>query len=141
MMLFMADGKFGYERSDRIENGVQRVAVAGEYHPRRERACTFLAKGIETLVDNDSGVSLTCTGALHSLGDTLGNRIGDRLCKLALKAGSRSKMVKEIGVRPAYFGRYGLQSHGLRAALEQQLSRRREGCGPAFFWAKAGSSY
>src|SRR5690349_4648507 len=59
VMSFMPDRELGDEPADRIENRVQRIAVPGEDHPGGERPGTFLAEGIETLVDDHPGVRLT----------------------------------------------------------------------------------
>jgi hypothetical protein len=71
----------------------------------------------------------------------VGDRIGDRLGKLALQSGSGAEMVEEIGVGPADLGRDRLERDRLRSLFEQQLPGGRESDGAAFFRAKAGSSY
>ena len=123
MMLLVADGQLGDEAADRIEDRVQRVAVAGEDHPRGERAGAFLAERVEGLVDDVARVGLPGAGALDRLGDAGGDRIGDRARKLALKPGGRAEMMEQIGVGPADLRRDRLQGHGRRALGEQQLAR------------------
>lgn len=77
VMLFMADGQFGDERPDRIEDRVERVAIATQDHPRGECSRALLAEGIETLVDDDPcvGFSGPCAldGVRNALGDLFGN--------------------------------------------------------------------
>ena len=50
-------------------------------------------------------------------------------------------MVEEVGVRAANLCGHGLESHRLRALLEEQLARGGERCRAAFFRGEAGSSY
>ena len=54
----MADAELGDEAVDRIEDRVQRVAVAGEDHPGGKRAGAFAAERVEGLIDDVAGVGL-----------------------------------------------------------------------------------
>ena len=140
-MLFMAGGELGDEPTDRIEDRVQSVAVAGEDHPRGERARALLAEGVETFVDDYSRVGLAGAGAFDRLGDAAVDRVRDRFRKLALEPGGRAEMVKEVGVRAANLRRHRLEGDALWALIKQQLSRRGEGGGAAFFRREARTSY
>ena len=137
----MADGKLCDQGMDGIENWVQRVAVAGENHPRGERPRTLLAEGVEALVDDDPRIGLARPGALHGVRDAVGDRVGDGFGKLTLETGGRPEMMQEIRVSPADLRGNGLERHGLRSLVEQQLSRGCQGGGTAFFRAETGSSY
>ena len=114
-MILMADAELGDETADRIEDRVQRVAVAGEDHPGGERSGAFLAERVEGPVDDIARVGLAGPRALDRFGDAGRDRIGDRAGKLALKPGGRAEMMEQIGVGPADLRRDGLQRHRRRA--------------------------
>jgi len=50
-------------------------------------------------------------------------------------------MMEEVGVGAADLRRHRLQGDALRAVLQQQLARCREGGGAAFFRREARTSY
>lgn len=77
VMLFMADGQLGDERPDRIEDRVERVAIATQDHPRGECPRALLAEGIETLVDNDPCVGFSGPCALDRVRNALGDLFGN----------------------------------------------------------------
>ena len=121
--------------------GFKRVAIAGDDHPGGERAGALLAERIEALVDDHAGVGLAGAGALDRFGNALVDRIRDRLRKLALKPGGGAEMVEQVGVGAADLRGDRLQGHRLRPLVEQQLARRGEGGGAAFFGGQARTSY
>ena len=141
MVLVMADGQLRDEASDGIEDWVEGVAVSAKDHPGGECSCSLLSKRIETLVDNDSSIGLACTRAFDGISDAPVDRIGDGFGKRPLEPGSRPEVVEQIGVGAANFGGHRLQGYGLRTLLEQQPTCGSERGRPAFFWAKACSSY
>ena len=141
VMCFVADRQLSHQRSDRIEDGVQGIAVAGDDHPGGEGAGALLAERIETLVDDHSRVRLAGPRALDRVGDIRRDRIRDRPRKLALKACSRAEMVEQIGMGSADLGRNGLERNRLWPLIDQQFARRRERGGAAFFRGQARPSY
>ena len=140
-MLLMADGKLGDEPADRIEDRVERVAIAGEDHPRGERTRPFLAERVEALVDDHPRVGFAGAGAFDSLGDAAVDRVRDRFGKFALEPGRRAEVMEKVGVGATDFRRHGLERDALRALVEQQFARRGKGGGAAFFRGEARSSY
>jgi hypothetical protein len=104
MMFLMADAELCDELLQRIENGIERVAIAGEDHPGGERSSALAAEGIEGSIDDVAGVRLAGTRPLDCGGNARGDRIRDRSRKLALEARGRSEMMKEVGVGPADLG-------------------------------------
>ena len=139
--LVMADRKLRDEAVDRIEDRVQRVAIAAEDHPGGQRSGTLAAERIEALIDNHPRVSFTGACAFDRFGDALCNGVGDRPRELALEPGGGAEMMKQIGVSPADLRSDRLQGHGLRPPLNQQLARGGERQGTALFGAEAGTSY
>ena len=101
MMRVVADRELRDEAADRIEDRVQRIAVAGDDHPGGERPGALLAEGVEALVDDHPGIGLAGAGALDGFGDAAVDRVGDRLGELALKSRGRAEMVEQVGVGPA----------------------------------------
>ena len=77
-MLLMIEGQLIDQRPDRLEDWVERVAVAGEDHPRREGASALLAERVESLVDDLAGVDLAGAGKLDASADASSDIIGDR---------------------------------------------------------------
>ena len=116
-----------------IEDRVERVAVAGDDHPRGERARALAVEGVEGAVDDVAGIGLARAGPLDRVGDGRGDRSGDRSRKLALKPGRRAEMVEQVGVGSADLGGDGLECHRLGTVGKEQapsgLDRRRS----AFF--------
>jgi len=124
VMFLMPDGELGNERTDRIEDRVQRIAIAGDDHPGRERSRAFLAERIETLVYDYPGVGLAGACPLNGIGDAGSDRIRDRAREFALQASRRSKMVEKVGMRSANLRGDRLQRHGLGSLLEQEPACR-----------------
>src|SRR6476620_5060245 len=141
MMVLVADRELRHEPANRIQDGVERVTIAGQDHPRRERPRTLLAERVEALVDDDPRIAFARASALDGFGDARGDRIGDRLGELALKARGRAEMMKQIGMGATDLRRDGLERDPLRSLLKQQLACRRKCGGTAFFGSEAGSSY
>ena len=99
--LLMADAELGDERPDRIEDRVERVAVAGEDHPGGKRAGAFAVERVEGAVDDVAGVGLSRARAFNGFDDGRGDRIGDRPRKRALEPGCRPKWWSRLAwVRP-----------------------------------------
>src|SRR4051812_39091868 len=98
MMRFVADSELCDEAADRIENWVQRIAVAGDDHPGGERPGALLAECVEALVDDHPSIGLAGPRALDGVSDIGSDRVGDRSGKLALEAGGRAEMVEEVGM-------------------------------------------
>ena len=136
-MLLVADAELGDQSSDRIEDGVERVAVAGEDHPGGKSAGAFAVEHVEGAVDDLARVDFAGTRPLHRLGDSRSHRIGDGSGKLALETGRRPEMVEEVGMGSADLGCDRFQSHGLGAVGQQQAARGFDRGGPAFFRAQS----
>ena len=141
MMLVMPNGQLSDEASDRIENGIEGIAVSAQNHPGGKCSGSFFSEGIETLVDNDPGVGFASARAFDGIGDASVDRVGDGFCKRALEPGRRSEMVQQIGVGASDFGGHCFQGYSLGALFEQQSPGSRKRGRPAFFRAKACSSY
>ena len=141
MMLFMANGQLSDQAADRIENRIQRVAVAGKDHPGGERAGTFTVEHVENPVDDVARFRFARAPSLHRLGDARSHRIGDRARKRALEARRRSEMMEEVGVSPADFGGDRLQGHRLRPGGEQQAASGLDRGGATLPWAQSFTPY
>lgn len=138
---FVADRELGDEPANGIQNGVEGIAIAGEDHPCGKCSGTFLAEGIETLIDDHARVRLSGAGPFDCIGDTAVDRIGDGFRKLALKSGGGPEMVEQVRMGPSDLAGDSLQRHGLRALFNEELARRAKRGGAAFFRGEAGSSY
>ena len=66
--------------------------------------------------------------------------LADRLLEVT-GALTQREMMEQVLMGPADFGSDRFQRDRLRPLLEQQLARRGECCGAAFFRSKASSSY
>jgi hypothetical protein len=141
VMLVVADRELRDQVPNGIEDRVQGVAIAGKDHPGGKRSGAFFPECVKALVNDHAGVGLTSARSFDSLGDAAVDGIRDRPRQLALKAGCGSEMMEKIGVRAADLRRDSLERHGLRATIDQQLARRGQGGGAAFFGGQAGSSY
>lgn len=140
MMVLVTDGQLGDEVAKGIEDRVERIAVAGEDHPRSERTRSFPAEHVERLVDNVPGIGLTRSRPFDGIGDARGHRIRDRARERSLEASSRPKMVKQIGVGSSNLGGDGLQRHRLRAVGDEQAPRRVDRGRPALLGAQSLSA-
>ena len=141
MMLFVTDAQLGDERPDRLEDRVERVAVAREDHPGGECARSLAIEGVECPVDHFAGIRLVSAGTTDGFSDADGNSIGNRSGKLSLQSGRRPEMMEKVGMGAADLRGDGLESHGLRTLFEQQQPRRLQGDGTALFGVKAFSAY
>jgi hypothetical protein len=130
VMLLVADGELGNQPADRIEDRVERVAIAGQDHPCGQRAGAFPVEHVEGAVDDLARVGLPCAGLLDRLGDARGDGLGDRPRKLALKPGGGAEMVQQIGMGAADLGGDGLQRDRLRPGRKQEPPSGRD-CGRA----------
>ena len=137
----MADAELRDETADGIEDRVQRVAIASEDHPRRERSGTLPPEGVERLIHDVPGIGLACTRALHCVGNAGNDRVGDGSGKLGLKTGSGAKMMEEIGVRSADPRCHGFQGDGRRPVGQQQLASGFKRSRPALFRGQATAAY
>jgi hypothetical protein len=129
------------EAADRLEDRPERVAVARQDHPRRERSGAALAERVEGHVDDLARVALAVPRTFDRLGDPAGDAAGDRARKLGLEPGGRAEMMEQVGVGAADLGSDRLQRNGLRSLLEQQPRSGVERGGPALFRAEAPPSY
>ena len=141
VMRVVAKGELGDEGPNRIEDRVQCVAIAAEDHPGGKCAGSLLSEGVETLVNDDPRIRFAGARPIDGLGDTAVDRVCDGFCKFALEASCGAEMVEQVGMSAADFSRHRLEGHSLRAALDQQSSRRGERGGAAFFGGEARSSY
>lgn len=141
MMGVVTDRELRNETADRIEDRVQRVAVAGDDHPGGEGTGPLPAKSVEALVDDEPGIGFAGAGKLDGFGDAAVDGVRDRLGELALKSRRRAEMVKEVGVSPADLTGDGLERDGLGPVFDQKLAGRGERGRAAFFRGQAGSSY
>lgn len=69
VMLLTSNAELGDQAANRIQDGVERVTVAGEDHPRGQRAGSFTVENVERPVDDVAGVDLPGARPLHCLGD------------------------------------------------------------------------
>src|SRR5690348_1679205 len=106
MPLFVAEAQLVDQRPDRLQNGIERVAVAGENHPGGQGAGAFAAEGIESLIDDFANVGLATALALDSRRNSRSDALGDRPRESRLKAGSGPEMVKQVGMGAAHGRRY-----------------------------------
>ena len=141
LFFLMTDAQLRDEALDRVEDGIERIAVAGEDHPGCERTGAFAAERVEGHVDDVARVGFAGTRTLHRIGNAGDDRIRDGAGKLRLQARGRSEMMEQVGVGPADLGRNGFQRDRLRTLLEQKFARRGEGGGTAFFRGEARASY
>ena len=123
MMFFVTHGQAGDQATDRIEDRIQGVAVAGQNHPRGERPGALAAERVEGHVDDVAGIALTGPGRLDRLGDAARDALGDRPGELGLKPGGRAEMVEQVGMGAANFGGDRLQRHRLGPVGQQQAAR------------------
>lgn len=101
VMILVPDGELGNQIADRFEDRIERVAIAGEDHPRGQGPRAVLAEGVEHAVDDRPRIAIAGARALDFLGDRAGHRIGDRSRQRALKPGGRAEMVSRLAwVRP-----------------------------------------
>ena len=140
-MLLMADAELSDETPDRIEDRVQRVAVAGEDHPSRERSRAFAIEHIERAVDDVARIRFTGTGSFNRICDARRHGIGDRACKRTLKVGSGPEMVEQIGVGPSDLCRDRLQRHRLRPVGDEKPPSCVDRGRSAFLRAQSSASY
>ncbi len=124
VMLLVADAQLGDEHADRVEDRVQRIAIAGQDHPGGQRSCAFPAEGVERAVDDLADVLLADARPLDRFGDSSRDPVGDRPCELGLKPCRRPEVMKQVGVRSPNFCRDRLQRDRLWPLVEQQHSRR-----------------
>ena len=104
----MADAELGYEAMDRLEDRIERIAIARKDHPGGECASSFAPEGVEALVDDYSSIGFSSSGSFDRVGNVLRDRIGDGPRKLALEARRRPEMMEKIGVSPSNVGGDGL---------------------------------
>ena len=140
-MLLVADAQLGDQLSKRIENGIERIAVAGENHPGCERARTFAAEDVEGPIDDIARIRLAGTCPFDRAGDARGDRIRNRSRKLALEARGRAEMMKQVGVCAADLGGDRLQGHRLGPVGEKEAPRRFDRSRAALFGAQSFPSY
>lgn len=124
MMLLVPNAQLGDQLAKRIEDGIERIAVAGQNHPGGERARAFAAEDVEGSIDDVARVCLAGTCPFHGAGDARGDRIRYSPRKLALEARGRAEMMKQVGVCSADCGGYRLQGHGLRPVGKKEAPRR-----------------
>lgn len=141
MMFFMPNRELGDERSDRIEDWIQRVPIACNDHPGSKRSRALLPKCVETLIDDNPRVGFAGAGALDGFSNSSVHRFRDRSRQLSLQAGRRTEMMQEVGVRPPDLSGDGFQGHGLRTLFEQQLACRGQRGRAALFRSEPGPSY
>ena len=101
LVLFVTDSELGNEAADGIEDGIERIAIAGEDHPGGKRPGALAAEGVEGLVDDVARVRFAGASALHGVGNAGNHGLRDRPRKFGLEAGRGSEMMEEVGVRPA----------------------------------------
>ena len=140
MVCVVADRQLRHEAANRIENGIERIPVAGDDHPGSESSGALFSEGVEALVDNDARVGFAGAGSFDGIGDAAVDGFCDGPCKLALQPGGGAEMVKQVRVGSADLACDGFQRHGLRALLDQQLARGCERGRAALFRSEASSS-
>ncbi len=124
-----------------FENRVQRIAVAGQDHPRGQGSRAFAIEGVEGAVHDLAHVPFADARAFDRLGDATGDATGNRSGKLRLQPGGGSEMVQQVRVRASDLGSDRLQRDRLRTLLQQQLARSLQRGGPAFLRVKASTAY
>ena len=141
LMVFVPDAQLGHQRLKRLQDRVERVAIAGEDHPGGERPGSLAPEGVERLVDDVAGVGFPPAGALDGSGNSSSDGICDRASKGALQAGGRAEMMQQVGMGTADLSGDCLQRDGLRPSFEQKPARGLDRGGTALFRAEASSSY
>ena len=141
MMCVMTDCELRNETANRIEDRVQRVAVAGDDHPGGEGAGALPAEGVKALIDDDPCIGFAGAGELDGFGDAAVDRVRDRLGEFTLKSCRRAEVVKQIGVGAPDFPCDGLERDRLRPLFDQEFARCGERGGAALCRGQAGTSY
>ena len=141
LVLLVADAELRDQAANRIEDRIERVAVAGEDHPGGECARTFPVEHVEAAVDDVPRIALARPRPLDRLGDAGRDRFGDGARKLSLKPCRRAEMVKQVGVGASDFGGDGLQRHCLWTVGEQQPARGLNRGGAALSRAQSFATY
>lgn len=141
MVGLMPDRKLGNHVSDRFEDRVERVAIAGKDHPGGEGSGAFLTKRIENQVDDGARVGPPGSSAFDLFGDQAGDRIRDRSGEGALEARGRAEVMEQVGVGPPHLRGDRFESHRLWSVGEQKLARRVDRRGPALFLAQSTAFY
>lgn len=140
VMVFMPEGQLCDEAANRIEDRIERVAVAGEDHPCGERAGPFPVENVEGPIDDVTGVGFARPRPLNCLGDARGDGFGDGSGKLPLKPGRRAEMMKKVRVSPADLCRHRLQSDRLRPVGKQKSTCSVDCGGTALLRSQSSSS-
>jgi hypothetical protein len=119
MTILVADLEVPDEVADGFEDRVERIAIAGQDHPRRKRPSSLPPERVERHVGDFAGVSFAGARALDGLSDATGDALGNRLRKLRLEPRRGPEMVEQIGVSAPDLGGDGLQSDGLGSSAQK----------------------
>lgn len=141
VVILVPDGQLRDEMADRIENGIERITVAGEDHPGGKRPRAFTPECVKALVNDDASVCFTGPRALDRLADTRCDRVRDGLGEFSLQPGRGAEMMKEIGMGSADPAGHGLERHRRGAFGKQKLTRSVERGGAALPRAQALPPY
>ncbi len=126
---------------DRLEDRIERVEVARQDHPARERAGAFLVERVEGQIDHFARITIAGARAHHRVADLVRHRFGDPRGERLLQPGGRAEMVQEIGMRPPDPRGDGLERDCLRPRFEQDRARRFERDVARFDRAQAPANY
>lgn len=134
-MLLVADAQLGNERPDRIQDGIEGIAVAGEDHPGGKCPGALAVEYVEDLVDDVAGIGLTGARTRDCVHDSCRDGIANGAGKLALQASGRTEMVEQVRMRSADLCSDGLERDRLRAVREEKPARSFDREGAALFGA------
>ena len=119
MTFFVPDAQLSNQAADRFEYRVQRVAVAGEDHPRSERSRALAAEDIERAVDDVARVCLPVSRFFDRIGDGRGYGFSNRAREIALQTGGGTEVMEEVGVGSPDLRSNSLQCDCLRTLFQQ----------------------
>ena len=122
---------------DRLDQRIERILVAVEQHPGRQRRAAALIEGIEGKIDHLPRGAFTRAGRLHRIGDHIADLLGVIDRQFLLQPRSRAEMVQQVGMGAPDSRGNGLECHRLWPQLDQQRARRLERGKAAFFLGQA----
>lgn len=139
-MFFVSNTELRYQIANAVEDGIERIAVAGEDHPSGQCSSTLTAEDVECPVDDVAGVRFAGASAFDCSSDARSDRIYDRPRELTLESGGGAEMMEQVGMSSAYPRCDSFQSHRLGPVGEEQASGRFDRGRAALFRAQSFAS-
>ncbi len=134
-------GFFGRDFVDQLVDGLydrrERVFIAGQDHPTRERTHSFLVERVESEIDHLPRRALPRAAGDNRIGDGMADIGGKMAGERLLQLGRGAEMMEQIGMRPSNPRADSLQRDGLWAAFNQQRACRLKRSEPRRFGAQA----